>query len=192
MRTGIGYDLHRLVQGRPLILGGVTIPYERGLAGHSDADVLAHAIIDALLGASGLGNIGQLFPDTDPTFKNADSMVLLRKTVQDVRNNGYRIANIDAVVIAEHPRLNPYLAAIQTRLAEALTASSNSTIGWLPFAISRATNLFLAFFIVPFTRTSARSPSLCSEATADAACSMQPSFSARPGNAPGHNSRSLS
>ncbi len=120
MRTGIGYDLHRLVQGRPLILGGVTIPYERGLAGHSDADVLAHAIIDALLGASGLGNIGQLFPDTDPTFKNADSMVLLRKTVQDVRNNGYRIANIDAVVIAEHPRLNPYLAAIQTRLAEAL------------------------------------------------------------------------
>jgi 2-C-methyl-D-erythritol 2,4-cyclodiphosphate synthase len=120
MRTGIGYDLHRLVEGRPLILGGITIPYERGLAGHSDADVLAHAIIDALLGASGLGNIGQVFPDTDPAFKDADSMVLLRKTVQGVRNDGYRISNIDAVVIAERPRLNPYLAAIRARLAEVL------------------------------------------------------------------------
>lgn len=120
MRTGIGYDLHRLVEGRPLILGGVTIPFERGLDGHSDADVLAHAVIDALLGAAGLGNIGLSFPDTDAAFKAADSVELLRKTAHGVRSNGYRIGNIDAVVIAERPRLNPFLPAIRACLADAL------------------------------------------------------------------------
>jgi len=120
MRIGIGYDLHRLVEGRPLILGGVSIPFSRGLLGHSDADVLAHAVMDALLGAAGLGNIGQTFPDNDPAFKDADSMDLLRRTVERIRAAGYRIVNIDSVVIAEHPRLNPHLAGIRARLAESL------------------------------------------------------------------------
>ncbi|HNR33988.1 MAG TPA: 2-C-methyl-D-erythritol 2,4-cyclodiphosphate synthase [Candidatus Hydrogenedentes bacterium] len=120
MRIGIGYDLHRLVEGRPLILGGVLIPFDRGLLGHSDADVLAHAIIDALLGAAGLGNIGQIFPDNDPKFKDADSMMLLRRTVEDLRDAGYTITNIDSVVVAERPRLNPHLAAIHAHLAETM------------------------------------------------------------------------
>lgn len=119
-RIGIGYDLHRLVEGRRLILGGVEIPHAKGLSGHSDADALVHAIIDALLGAAGLGNIGQLFPDTDPQFKDADSVVLLVETTRRVREAGYGIVNIDSNIIAQRPKLNPFLNAMEERLAEAM------------------------------------------------------------------------
>ena len=120
MRVGLGYDLHRLVPDRPLVLGGVQIPFEKGLAGHSDADVLAHAITDALLGAAALGNIGMLFPDTDPRYKDADSLALLQEVVTMVRGAGYAIANIDANVVAQRPKLNPHIQAIRERLAEVL------------------------------------------------------------------------
>ncbi len=120
IRIGQGYDLHRLAEGRPLILGGVTIPHEKGLMGHSDADVLAHAITDALLGAAALGNIGQHFPDTDPQFKDADSLVLLREAVEMVRREGYRVVNIDSTVVAQRPKLNPHIGAIRARLAGAM------------------------------------------------------------------------
>ena len=120
MRVGIGYDLHRLVEGRRLILGGVHIPFAKGLDGHSDADVLTHAIIDALLGAAALGNIGQHFPDTDAAFKDADSIDLLKRTVGLVRDAGYCIGNIDANVIAQEPRLSPHIEGIRDRLAQAL------------------------------------------------------------------------
>lgn len=108
IRIGLGYDLHRLVEGRPLILGGITIPFEKGLAGHSDADALAHAITDALLGAAALGNIGQHFPDTDPRYKDADSIVLLGHAADMLRAHGYRIVNIDSNIVAQRPKLNPY------------------------------------------------------------------------------------
>lgn len=120
IRVGLGYDLHRLVEGRPLILGGVTIPSEKGLEGHSDADALAHAITDALLGAAALGNIGQHFPDTDPNYKNANSIDLLRRAVELVRNHGYRIVNVDSNVVAQQPKLNPHLDAVRARLADCL------------------------------------------------------------------------
>jgi len=120
IRAGIGYDLHRLIEGRPLILGGVTVPFEKGLDGHSDADALAHAITDALLGAAALGNIGQHFPDTDPRYKDADSIQLLRHTADLLRAAGYRIVNIDANIVAQRPKLNPHLDAIRARLAECL------------------------------------------------------------------------
>ncbi len=120
MRIGQGYDLHRLEAGHPLILGGVSIPHEKGMVGHSDADVLAHAITDALLGAVALGNIGQLFPDTDPAFKGADSLVLLTEAWSRVAALGYRIVNIDATVIAQRPKLNPHLDAIREQLASTL------------------------------------------------------------------------
>ncbi len=120
MRVGIGYDLHRLEPGRPLILGGVEVPFDKGLAGHSDGDALAHAITDALLGAAALGNIGQHFPDTDPAYKNADSMELLRKASELVRDRGYTIGNLDANIIAQQPKLNPHLDAMRTRLSEVL------------------------------------------------------------------------
>ncbi|MDZ4860386.1 MAG: 2-C-methyl-D-erythritol 2,4-cyclodiphosphate synthase [Candidatus Hydrogenedentes bacterium] len=120
MRVGIGYDLHRLVDGRPLVLGGVTIPFERGLDGHSDADALSHAITDALLGAAALGNIGQLFPDTDVKFKNADSIALLEHVVGLLREAGWRVVNVDSNVIAQNPLMNPHLGAIRMRLAETL------------------------------------------------------------------------
>lgn len=120
IRIGQGYDLHRLVPGRPLILGGVRIPHEKGLIGHSDADVLAHAITDALLGAAALGNIGQHFPDTDPRFKDADSLVLLREAVAMVHRGGFRVVNVDSTVIAQRPKLNPHIGSIRDRLAEAL------------------------------------------------------------------------
>lgn len=123
MRVGIGYDLHRLIGGRPLILGGVRIPFDKGLEGHSDADVLAHAVIDALLGAAALGNIGQHFPDTDPQYKNADSLGLLCKTAHLVRNAGYGVVNVDANIIAEQPRLNPHLERMRSQLAECLNVS---------------------------------------------------------------------
>jgi 2-C-methyl-D-erythritol 2,4-cyclodiphosphate synthase len=120
IRTGLGLDTHALAPGRPLILGGVDIPHEEGLIGHSDADVLTHAIIDALLGAAGLGDIGQHFPDTDPRFAGADSIALLRSVVQYLGERGFTIGNVDATVVLERPRLAPYRDAIRSRLAETL------------------------------------------------------------------------
>ena len=120
IRVGMGYDLHQLVDGRPLILGGVTIPFDRGLKGHSDADVLAHAITDALLGAAALGNIGQLFPDTDPQYKDADSMALLAIAHERVREAGYSVVNIDSTVVAQEPKLNPHILAIRQSIAGCL------------------------------------------------------------------------
>jgi 2-C-methyl-D-erythritol 2,4-cyclodiphosphate synthase len=120
IRTGFGVDSHRLEPGRPLILGGVDIPHEEGLAGHSDADVLSHAIIDALLGAAGLGDIGQHFPDTDERFKNADSLELLRTVVVFLEDNGFRIVHVDATVMMERPKLSPYRDPMRQTLADAL------------------------------------------------------------------------
>jgi 2-C-methyl-D-erythritol 4-phosphate cytidylyltransferase/2-C-methyl-D-erythritol 2,4-cyclodiphosphate synthase len=122
-RAGIGYDLHRLVQGRPLILGGVTIPFDRGLAGYSDADALCHAITDAVLGAAGAGDIGRRFPDTDPQWKDASSLGLLRLAAGLVRDVGLEVGNVDASVIAERPRLAPYIDAMRANIAEALGMS---------------------------------------------------------------------
>jgi 2-C-methyl-D-erythritol 2,4-cyclodiphosphate synthase len=120
MRTGIGIDSHRFELGRRLVLGGVEIPYERGLAGHSDADVLAHAIADALLGAAGLGDIGQHFPDTDERWRDADSMELLRTVVARVAEEGYAIEHVDATVMLEAPKLAPHREAIEASLAAVL------------------------------------------------------------------------
>ena len=120
MRIGPGYDVHRLVEGRDLILGGVKIDYERGLDGHSDADVLLHAVSDALLGAAGLGDIGTHFPDTDPAYKGADSMVLLQEVARKVRAAGYRISNIDVTMIAQKPRLKAHIPAIRENIARAV------------------------------------------------------------------------
>jgi 2-C-methyl-D-erythritol 2,4-cyclodiphosphate synthase len=119
-RIGQGYDIHRLVEGRELILGGIQIPYEKGLLGHSDADVLTHAIMDALLGALALGDIGQHFPPEDPAWKGADSIVLLQKVLGLVQDRHWQINNIDAVVVAEKPKLKPLIPTIQARLAQAL------------------------------------------------------------------------
>jgi 2-C-methyl-D-erythritol 2,4-cyclodiphosphate synthase len=119
-RTGIGLDSHLLVYGRPLILGGVTIPHERGLQGHSDADALAHALCDALLGATADGDIGQHFPDKDPQWKGADSMTLLALVVARVTRAGWRIVNTDATIMAEAPKMAPHILAMRTRLAEVM------------------------------------------------------------------------
>jgi len=119
-RIGFGYDVHRLVPGRPLILGGVRIPSERGLAGHSDADVLLHAIADALLGAAALGDIGQHFPDTDPRWKDADSLELLRQVHHQVVAAGYEVVSVDSTVVLERPRLRPYIEAMRTNIARVL------------------------------------------------------------------------
>lgn len=125
-RVGIGFDVHRLVRGRKLIIGGVEIDYERGLEGHSDADVLAHAVMDALLGASGLGDIGELYPPHDDKYKGADSMQLLADTAARIERAGYAIVNVDAVVAAEAPRLAPHRAEMESRLASAMrTVPSN-------------------------------------------------------------------
>lgn len=120
IRTGLGWDVHRLAPGRPLILGGVAIPCEFGLEGHSDADVLAHAITDALLGALALGDIGMHFPDTDPRWRGADSLVFLRHAAQLAAGEGYRIANIDANVVLERPKLKEFRAPIREKLASVL------------------------------------------------------------------------
>jgi 2-C-methyl-D-erythritol 2,4-cyclodiphosphate synthase len=119
-RTGIGLDSHLLVYGRPLILGGVTLPHERGLQGHSDADALAHALCDALLGATADGDIGQHFPDKDPQWKGADSMTLLALVVARVTRAGWRIVNTDATIMAEAPKMAPHVLAMRTRLAEVM------------------------------------------------------------------------
>ena len=120
MRIGHGYDVHRLVAGRPLVLGGVVVPSEVGLDGHSDADVLTHAIIDALLGASALGDIGALFPDTDAEWKGADSIGLLRAVVQRVSEAGWGVGNVDATVVLQRPKLRPHIDAMRETLAAAL------------------------------------------------------------------------
>ena len=120
IRIGNGFDVHALVAGRPLVLGGVTIPYDRGLEGHSDADVLVHAIGDAILGALALGDLGAHFPDTDPRWKGVDSRVLLRHIVALASDRGYRIGNVDATVIAQAPKLAPHIPAMCARLAQAL------------------------------------------------------------------------
>jgi 2-C-methyl-D-erythritol 4-phosphate cytidylyltransferase/2-C-methyl-D-erythritol 2,4-cyclodiphosphate synthase len=120
MRIGNGYDLHRLVAGRPLILGGVAIPFDKGLLGHSDADVVCHAITDAILGAAGAGDIGRHFPDTDAAWKGANSLDLLRRAVAIVAAAGFTVINVDVVVIAQHPKLAPHAEAIRTRVAEAM------------------------------------------------------------------------
>ena len=122
-RAGTGYDLHRLVEGRPLVVGGVTIPCERGAFGHSDADIACHAATDAILGAACLGDIGRHFPDTDPAWKGASSVDLLRRAVEVVRDRGYEIGNVDASVIAERPKLLPYIDAMTANVAAALGIS---------------------------------------------------------------------
>lgn len=119
-RTGIGYDSHRLVEGRRLVLGGVTIPHARGLAGHSDADAIAHALTDAILGAAALGDIGAMFPDSDPEWRDADSIGLLTAAVERVHLAGWRPAQCDLTVIAQEPKLAPHVPAIRARLAAAL------------------------------------------------------------------------
>ena len=122
MRIGQGYDVHRLVEGRRLILGGVEIPYEKGLLGHSDADVLTHALMDALLGAAALGDIGHLFPDSDPAYEGADSILLLREVMRCLSEKGYRVVNADVTVIAQSPRLAPYIDCMRRTLSGAMGA----------------------------------------------------------------------
>ena len=120
MHIGMGYDVHRLVQGRDLIIGGVKIPYEKGLLGHSDADVLLHAIMDALLGAAALGDIGKHFPDTDPKYKGADSLALMRKVGKMLDENRFLIENIDATIIAQAPKMRPHIDEMRQNIADAL------------------------------------------------------------------------
>ena len=139
LRIGHGYDVHRLVEGRELILGGVNIPWKLGLLGHSDADVLAHAIMDAILGAAAMGDIGMLFPDNDPTFKGADSLKLLTEVMRRVREEGFEVVNIDATVLAQAPKLSPHKQQMRMNLAEAagldvsqvsVKATTEEGLGW--------------------------------------------------------------
>ena len=140
IRVGQGYDVHQLVEGRPLILGGVTIPFERGLLGHSDADALLHAITDALLGAAGLGDIGRHFPDTDPHYAGEDSRVLLRAAVELLRDAGWKVGNVDATIIAQRPKIAPFVPAMVENIAADLgidpgcvniKGKTNETLGYL-------------------------------------------------------------
>lgn len=121
MRIGHGYDVHKLVEDRDLIIGGVKIPYEKGLLGHSDADVLLHAVSDSLLGAAAMGDIGGMFPDNDPQFLGADSLVLLRSVFQRLRDNGYKVVNVDATVIAQKPKMKAYIPEMRMNIAAALS-----------------------------------------------------------------------
>ena len=125
MRIGYGYDVHKLVEGRDLILGGVKIEHEKGLLGHSDADVLLHAVSDALLGAAGLGDIGRHFPDTDPRYKGADSLNLLMIVAEKVRTQGYRVSNIDVTMIAQRPKLKDYIPQMVANIAFAVGVEEN-------------------------------------------------------------------
>jgi len=120
VRIGHGYDVHRLVEGRRLILGGVEIPYEKGLLGHSDADVLLHALMDALLGAAALGDIGKHFPDSDPRYEGADSVALTRAVAAMIREHGYRVGNVDCTILAQRPKLAPYIPQMRQTIAETL------------------------------------------------------------------------
>ncbi|HYT93850.1 MAG TPA: 2-C-methyl-D-erythritol 2,4-cyclodiphosphate synthase [Gemmataceae bacterium] len=126
MRVGMGHDTHRLAEGRPLILGGVRIEHARGLVGHSDADVVLHAVTDALLGAAGLGDIGDAYPDTDPAYRNADSRVFLEETLARLNRGGWRVVNVDVTVFAQQPKLGPVKDAIRRRLAELLGLESDA------------------------------------------------------------------
>lgn len=123
MRIGHGYDVHKLVEGRDLIVGGVKIPYEKGLLGHSDADVLLHAVSDSLLGAAAMGDIGGMFPDNDPQFLDADSLVLLRRVFERLRESGYKVINVDATIIAQKPKMKPYIPEMRMNIAAALSTS---------------------------------------------------------------------
>nr|WP_204246910.1 2-C-methyl-D-erythritol 2,4-cyclodiphosphate synthase [Blautia sp. An249] len=123
IRVGMGYDVHKLTEGRDLILGGVPIPYEKGLLGHSDADVLIHAVMDALLGAAALGDIGKHFPDTDPKYKGISSMLLLEETARLLKEQGYAIGNIDATIIAQRPKMAPHIPQMRENLAKCLGIS---------------------------------------------------------------------
>jgi len=125
LRTGTGFDVHRLVEGRELILGGVEIPYAKGLLGHSDADVLVHAIMDALLGAAALGDIGHHFPDGDESYRGISSLLLLKKVKHLLEQSGYRIGNIDATVIAQRPKIAPYIKEMTSRISETLDIEEN-------------------------------------------------------------------
>ena len=125
MRIGHGYDVHKLVKGRRLILGGVEIPWEKGLLGHSDADVLTHALMDALLGAAALGDIGKLFPDTDPNYEGADSIELLRKVTSLLWEHGFHVGNVDCTVIAQRPKLAPHIPAMREKLAAAMSTTTD-------------------------------------------------------------------
>ena len=125
LRIGHGYDVHRLVEGRKLIVGGVEIPHEKGLLGHSDADVLLHAISDALLGAAALGDIGCLFPDTDERFKGADSLLLLKEVVSVLKENGYSVVNIDSTLLAQRPKMRPHIDAMRKNIADACGISAD-------------------------------------------------------------------
>lgn len=120
MRVGMGYDVHRLVKDRPLIMGGVTIPYEKGLLGHSDADVLLHAIMDSILGAAALGDIGRHFPDTDAKYEGISSLALLKHVAQLISQNGYHIINIDSTIIAQKPKMSPYILQMRENISDAL------------------------------------------------------------------------
>ncbi len=139
IRVGQGFDVHQLVEGRPCIIGGVTIPYEKGLLGHSDADVLLHTIADAALGALGLGDIGKHFPDTDPAFKDADSVKLLQHVWGLIRERGYRLGNVDATIIAQKPKMLPYIPQMVEVIASVLEAEAEqvnvkaTTTEWLGF-----------------------------------------------------------
>lgn len=126
MRIGHGYDVHRLVEGRKLILGGVEIPFEKGLDGHSDADVLVHAVMDALLGAAALGDIGKLFPDNDERYLGADSVELLKKVRDVLQEHGWKLSNLDATVIAQRPKLAPYIDTMRKRIADALETDAEN------------------------------------------------------------------
>ena len=126
MRIGHGYDVHRLVEGRKLILGGVEIPFEKGLDGHSDADVLVHAVMDALLGAAALGDIGKLFPDNDDAYLGADSVELLKKVRDVLQEHGWKLSNLDATVIAQRPKLAPYIDTMRKRIADALETDAEN------------------------------------------------------------------
>lgn len=125
MRIGHGYDVHRLTEGRKLILGGVEIPFEKGLDGHSDADVLVHAIMDALLGAAALGDIGKLFPDNDPAYAGISSLLLLEKVAQRLREGGFSVGNIDATVLAQRPKLAPHIPQMREKIANVLGISAD-------------------------------------------------------------------
>ena len=120
MRIGIGYDVHKLVENRKLIIGGVTIPHEKGLDGHSDADVLVHAIMDSLLGALAMGDIGKFFPDTDMKYKGVDSMLLLKEVASFINEKGYKMGNIDSVIIAQQPKMAPFIDSMRVRIAQVL------------------------------------------------------------------------
>lgn len=158
MRIGHGYDVHRLTRGRPLILGGVEIESEVGLDGHSDADVLAHAITDAILGAAAMGDIGAHFPDTDPKWKGADSIELLREIVRRVRAEGWAVGNVDATVVLQAPKLRPHIDAMRQRLAEAMgvdvgavsvKATTGEGMGWIGSGEGAATHAIALLLPVP-------------------------------------------